>query len=241
MREWLVRDVMTQQVVTATADTPIGDVAGLLATHRISAVPIVGDDDRVLGVVSAADLLSRVVAGNAAAGRSTRRRRSAKATARSAGQVMSAPPVTIAADASLAEAAKTMQTRNVRRLLVTDQAGRLRGVVSRTDVLGPLTRSDAAIRDDVIEHVLRRALWIDPAQVQVHVDGGVVTLTGAVGRRSTAAITARLAGKVPGAVTVVDRIGYEFDDTALVRSRVGRTHPFSAEPFAPKRSTRSAA
>jgi len=241
MREWLVRDVMTREVVAASADTPIGHVAGLLATHRISAVPIVGDDDRVLGVVSAADLLSRVVAGGAAAGRATRGRRGVKTAARSAGQVMTVPPVTIAADASLAEAAATMQARNLRRLLVTDQAGRLRGVVSRTDVLGPLTRSDAAIRDDVIEHVLRRALWIDPAQVQVHVNGGVVTLTGTVGRRSTAAIAARLAAKVPGAVAVDDRIGWEFDDTSLVRSRVGRTHPFSAEPFGPKRSTRSAA
>jgi len=241
MRKWLVRDVMTREAVTASADTPIGDVAGLLATHRISAVPIVGDDDRVLGVVSATDLLPTVVAGDAAGRRPRRGRRRAKAVAGSAGQVMSTPPVTIAADASLAEAATTMQTRKVRRLLVTDRAGRLRGVVSRTDVLGPLTRSDAAIRDDVVEHVLRRALWIGPEQVRVHVDGGVVTLTGAVGRRSTAAIAARLAGKVPGAVGVADRIGYEFDDTALVRSRVGRTHPFSAEPFAPKRSTRSAA
>jgi len=78
MREWLVRDVMTRAVVTATADTPIGDVAGLLATHRISAVPIVGDDDRVLGVVSAADLLSKVVAEGPAAGRAARGRRGAR-------------------------------------------------------------------------------------------------------------------------------------------------------------------
>nr|WP_296065464.1 hypothetical protein [uncultured Actinoplanes sp.] len=56
----------------------------------------------------------------------------------------------------------------------TDRAGRLRGVVSRTDVLGPLTRPDAAIRDDVVEHVLRRTLWIGPSEVQVHLDGGVV-------------------------------------------------------------------
>ena len=125
--------------------------------------------------------------------------------------------------------------RKVRRLLVTDRGGHLRGVVSRADVLRPLTRPDAAIRDDVVEHVLRQSLWIEPAQVQVHVDGGVVTLTGAVGRRSTAAIAARLAAKVPGVVAVVDRIGYDFDDSSLVRSRVGRTHPFSAEPFAAKR------
>lgn len=231
MRQWQVRDVMTREVVTATADTSIGDVAGLLATHRVSAVPIVADDDRVLGVVSEADLLSKV----AAVGRPARGRRAAKAAASSAGEVMTARPVTIAADASLAEAAATMRARKVRRLPVTDQDGHLRGIVSRADVLRPLTRSDAAIRDDVVEHVLRRSLWIEPAQVQVRVDGGVVSLTGAVGRRSTAAIAARLAGKVPGAAAVIDRIGYDFDDSSLVRSRVGRTHPFSAEPFGTKR------
>ena len=199
-------------------------------------MPIVGDGDRVLGVVSAADLLPKV----AARERAARGRYVAKAAAGFAGQVMTARPFTIAADASLAEAAATMQTRKLGRLLVTDQAGRLRGVVSRTDLLRPMARPDAAIRDDVIEHV-RQVLWIDPIQVQVHVDGGVVTLTGAVGRRSTAAIVARLAGEVPGAVTVVDRIRYDFDDSALTRSRVGRTHPFSADPFGPRRPARSAA
>jgi CBS domain-containing protein len=227
---------MTRETVTATAGTPIGEVADLLAGHRISAVPIVGDDDRLLGVVSAADLLPKVDAG----GRATRRRRSAEAAAGTAQEVMTTPPVTIDADASLAEAARTMRRRRVRRLLVTDDAGHLRGVVSRTDLLRPLNRRDAAIRADVAEH-LRRVLWIGPVQMQVHVDGGVVTLTGAVGRRSSAAIDTRLATEVPGVVAVVDRIRYEFDDGSLTRSRVGRTHPFSAEPFGPKRPARSAA
>ena len=111
----------------------------------------------------------------------------------------------------------------------------LHGVDSRAAVRRPLTRPDADIRDDVAERVLRRSLWIEPAQVQVHIDGGVVTLTGAVGRRSTAAIAVRLAGKVPGALAVIDRIGYDFDDSSLIRSRVGRTHPFSADPFGAKR------
>jgi hypothetical protein len=54
-----------------------------------------------------------------------------------------------------------------------------------------------------------------------------------VGRRSTAGIAARLTADVPGVSQVVDRIRFDFDDTDLVRSRVGRTHPFSADPFPP--------
>jgi hypothetical protein len=92
----------------------------------------------------------------------------------------------------------------------------------------------APIRQQV-EDVLRRRMWIHPQEVRVSVTDGAATLTGAVGRRSTAGIAARLAGEVPGVVDVVDRIRYDFDDTDLVSSKAGRTHPFSAELFFPGR------
>jgi hypothetical protein len=88
------------------------------------------------------------------------------------------------------------------------------------------------------EEMLRRRLWFAPGQVRVHVDRETAVLTGRVGRRSTADITARLTAAVPGVSGVVNRIRYEFDDADLVRSRVGRTHPFSAEPFPPGRRRR---
>ncbi|MFB9363911.1 BON domain-containing protein [Actinoplanes nipponensis] len=99
---------------------------------------------------------------------------------------------------------------------------------------GAPTRADAAIRRDV-EAVLRRRMWIRPDQVAVRVSDGTATLTGAVGRRSTAGIVARLTAAVPGVLRVADRVRYEFDDAELARSRVDRTHPFSAEPFRPGR------
>jgi CBS-domain-containing membrane protein len=150
---------------------------------------------------------------------------------------MSTPALSIGADASLAQAARTMQDRNVRRLLVTGPQGRLLGVVSRSDLLRPYARTDAAIRREA-EAVLRSRLWIHPEQVDVRVHEGTATLTGAVGRRSTAGIVIRLAAAVPGVTGVVDRIRYDFDDAELARSRVSRTHPFSAEPFRPGRPRR---
>jgi osmotically-inducible protein OsmY len=146
---------------------------------------------------------------------------------------MSAPALGIAPDAPLSAAARKMQAKKIKRLLVTGGSGQLLGIVSRADLLRLYARPDTAIRRDVIDHVLRRTLWIDNSQVQVHVDAGVVTLTGAVGRRTTACIAARLTAQVPGVVAVVDEVRYDFDDTALVRSRIHRTHPFSAEPFKP--------
>jgi hypothetical protein len=84
-----------------------------------------------------------------------------------------------------------------------------------------------------MQHLLQRTLWIDPRQLRTRVDAGVVTLTGDVGRRSTAAMAGRLSADVPGVLGIVNDIAYGFDDTVLVRSRISRTHPFSAEPFAP--------
>jgi CBS domain-containing protein len=241
MQSWQVRDVMTRRVVTATIDTPVGKIARLLSIHRISAVPIVDDGQRVLGVVSETDLLPKIAAAGARSDRPARRRGAGKAAGITAGDVMTTRPLTVPADAPLSVAAMKMEHRNAERLLVTGEDGRLLGVAFRADVLRPLTRSDTAIRDDVVEHVLRRTLWIDPNRVHVDVNDGVVTLTGTVGRRTTAGIAVRLTGHVAGVASVVDRLDFEFDDTALARSRVSRTHPFSAEPFHPRGHARSAA
>jgi len=227
---WRVSDVMTPDVVTASADALVGEIVDKLATHRISGLPIVDDGDRLVGVVSQADLLPRVAATRPAGGRTRRGRRAAKAAATSARQLMTAPALTVGADEPLSAAARKMQLKKVKRLLVTADDGQLLGIVTRADLLRLYTRADAAIRGDVINHVLRRILWIDTRQVQVDVQAGVVTLSGAVGRRTTAAIAARLAADVPGVVAVRDEIRYEFDDSALARSRLHRTDPVSSEP-----------
>ncbi len=200
MQQSRVRDVMTRRVVTATADTPVAQVARLLALHRVRGLPIVDDDRRVLGVVTGADLP----------------RRTTGAAGVTAGDVMTTRPVTVPADAPLSVAATKMRHRNVNRLLVVDKEGRLIGVVSRSDVLRPLTRPDTAVRDDVVAN-LRRAFWIDPSQVRVDVHDGVVTLTGTVSRRTTAGSAVRLAGQLPGVTAVVDRIRFEVDDIATTR------------------------
>ena len=191
MQQWRVRDVMTRRVVTATTDMPVAQVARLLAVHRVKALPIVDDERRVLGIVARADLAG---AGD------------------TAGAVMTSRPFTVPADAPLSVAATKMRHSNVGRLLVTDSDGRLLGVVARSDVLRPLTRPDTTVRDTV-GTVLRRALWIDPGRVHVDVHDGVVTLTGTVGRRTTAANAVRLVGQLPEVTRVVDRLRFEADDT----------------------------
>jgi CBS domain-containing protein len=114
--------VMTTDVVRAEYGTPSKEVARLLAAHRISGLPVVDEDDKVIGVISETDLLARQAAtpnrtNRAVASPSpmTRgaRRQAAKANARTAGRLMTEPPVTAHADAPIAEAARTMAQHQV--------------------------------------------------------------------------------------------------------------------------------
>jgi predicted transcriptional regulator len=86
-------------------------------------------------------------------------------------------------------------------------------------------RPDEAIRKEVYAEVVRRVLCLEPGVVEVAVDGGVVTLRGTVDRRSTAAIAVRLVHAVAGVVDVVDKLRFDYDDTADSR----RHYTFDAE------------
>jgi CBS domain-containing protein len=225
---WHVGDVMAREVIAVDVGTPIRQVASLLDRQGISAVPVSDDSGRVVGVVSQADLIGDIADGDSLGG---------QGGSVVAADVMTGRPLFIGADASLAEAARIMRRHRVRRLLVAGADGKLLGVVSRGDLLRPYARDDAAIRSE-IEQELRHRLWLRPEQVRAEVRDGTATLTGAVGRRSTAGIAARLTAAVPGVTTVADRIRYEFDDADLIRSKISRMHPFSAEPFSGGRRQR---
>jgi len=100
----------------------------------------------------------------------------------------------------------------VRRLLVVDDNGRLIGILARRDMLRPYLRDDGQILDDVRHEILGRALWLQPTDLDVTVDDGVVTLAGTVEQRSQAEIAVRLTHALPGVVAVEDRLRYRFDD-----------------------------
>jgi CBS domain-containing protein len=234
MPQWRVRDVMTTDVITARDDTSYAEIATILADKRISAVPIVDRFDVVVGVVSWTDLHGKIKAGDPGATRRAGRwRRWVAPTlqwpAGSAVEVMNAPPVTVGPDVTLAAAARMMHRRKVGRLLVVDDAGRLRGIVSRSDLFKVHGRLDAVIRDEVMQRVLHRTLMIEPGTVQVTVDDGVVTLTGRAARRTTALAAARLAEGVMGVTDVVDRLTFDVDDTIVAAAPV---QPAAGDPLA---------
>jgi CBS domain-containing protein len=173
-----VDDVMTASVVTADRLTPYKEIARLLAEHRISGLPVLRAGWQVVGVVSESDLL--------AAQDQAARPGPAPAVSRApgltllAGDLMTAPPVTIGPDATLAAAARLMNARGVRRLPVTGADCQLIGIVSRRDLLSVFLLPDPDIAHDV-RLVLAEIGLTRPAGVAVSVRHGVVTLTGIPG------------------------------------------------------------
>lgn len=233
MRTWLVRDVMTTDVTAVTEETSYRDIVNALVERRVSAVPVVDAFQHVVGVVSEADLMHKVEFASDNGVRHLfegRRQRTArtKACGNCARDLMTTPAITVLPDAPLAVAARRMDEQSVKRLPVTDELGRLVGIVTRSDLLRMYRRPDEDIRRDVAEEVLRRSLWLEPGFVHVEVDGGVVRLGGVVDTKSLAEMAVRLTRAVAGVVDVVDELTFEFDDTKVAAARGYRSHPFSA-------------
>lgn len=215
---------MTSDVVTVSPDDSFKDVITALAEHGISGAPVVDGEGRLIGVVTEADLLRKAAAGEGGPGRRQRLERQ-RAEAATAGEAMSTPAVTTTADATVAEAARSMCRHGFKRLPVVDPDGRPVGIVSRADLLSVFLRTDAEIHDEVIHEIVIQSLWLDPAEVEVDVRDGVVTLRGRVPVASLVPIAERLTASVDGVVKVINGLDYDEDDAARPhRGRAGRRH-----------------
>ncbi|MEO6086861.1 MAG: CBS domain-containing protein [Umezawaea sp.] len=221
MREPSVDQVMTREVVAVRTATPFKELVELLDSKGFSALPVVDDRNRPIGVVSEADLLAKeeFLGGTAPSpalfADRARKDRWRKAHGVLAGEVMTTPVITIAPDASVSGAARQLARSGVRRLFVVDANGALAGVVARRDLLGLFLRDDEDIRSEVLRQVFHRVLLADPATFDVRVDRGVVFVDGRLERRSDAELAERLIRTMPGVVDVVSTLTYGWDDTAI--------------------------
>ncbi|TQK50019.1 BON domain-containing protein [Streptomyces sp. SLBN-118] len=225
MKHMKIGALMVDDVVKVTYDTPFKEVAQLLGEHRISGLPVVDEDEKVIGVISETDLMARQAEEPALDehGRPhwlsrlhiSKAHDADKAHARTAGALMSAPAITVRAESTIAEAARTMAQRRIKRLPVVDEEDRLVGIVTRRDLLQVFLRPDEEIRRAVVDEVVVNALWLDPETLTVDVSEGVVTLSGQLERRSDVPIALRMVSQVDGVVAVVDTLTYRMDDSHL--------------------------
>jgi CBS domain-containing protein len=218
----LVRDLMTTPVVTVGPETPFKEIVARLAEHRISALPVVDDDGRVLGVVSEADLLLKEEFPDPDQDVPlfwTRRRRLErnKAAAATARDLMTVAVVSIAPDATAPEAARRMHTAKVKRLPVVDERGRLVGIISRADLLKVFNRSDEDIRREILDEVIVGEFMMAPSRFFIQVHDGVVVLEGRVERLSLLPWVVRAVHSVEGVVRVENRLAYDIDDIDVGR------------------------
>lgn len=205
-RHRTVADVMSVRVHVATPLTPFKVLVNLIEENRISAVPIVDHTGVPLGVVSESDLLLKETRGR-------QRDEKAKAQAVLARDLMTTPAVTVGVDALITDAARLMQLRNIKRLVVIDGRGRIAGIVSRSDLLRVFLRSDEDLRDEVVDKLIPAIVPGDAGTVEVDVQSNVITLSGEVDRRSDAEILARMTRDVDGVVDVVNLLTFRWDDS----------------------------
>ncbi len=110
----VARDVMTHEVVKVEPRQPVDDAARLLAFHDVSGMPV-SHDERVVGVVSEADLIGKEGA--------------------TVADVMTTPAITVSETTRLEDVASLLLSKGIRRVPVVDSGGRLTGIISRSDLL----------------------------------------------------------------------------------------------------------
>lgn len=201
----MVRDVMTTGVLTVGYDAAAAEIVETMTAYDVSAVAVAGDFDRVLGIITRTDVLNAITL------RAPDRRprlpwRRPVVTpgwaVSSAGQMMSAPALTVEPDATLAEAGRLMRRHAVNRLLVTAADRRLLGIVTAADLLKVYDRADEDLRAGV-----RHAVAGVPARdLRLDVHDGVAIVAATVTDSRLAALLVRLIRAVPGVTAVRDEV-----------------------------------
>lgn len=216
-----VADVMTHETVALSPTNTIHEAAGRLGQHNISGAPVV-ENGKVIGIVSEADLMRAAIppakvdkprsSTMALLGLFLRGQGIQPSDDATVASIMTEDVVTVPPTASIWDAASTMEDQDVKRLPVIDKDGALVGIVSRADLVASMARTDAELREDVLE-AIAVAGEETVKDVEVEVDRGRATLHGVADRKTTKSLALKLAAQVPGIVEVQDRLGFERDET----------------------------
>lgn len=217
------REVMTSPVVSVDPERTVVDVADLLLTHRISAVPVVLGNDRLIGIVSEGDLTRRAEIGTAERSRAWWRRLLAdnttlakeyvKAYSTRVGDIMTRKVITVMEDTALADVVTLLEKHRIRRVPVV-RGDRVIAIVSRADLIRGLVSArtgqslssmldDDAIRKQVLD-ALRRRPWASIGATDITVRHGIVEYWGLCRSQEGRTAERVVAENIPGVVRVED-------------------------------------
>ncbi|WP_419899829.1 CBS domain-containing protein [Roseomonas sp. USHLN139] len=219
MRPLTARELMTPDVVTVPPETPVMAIAQLLADRGISAVPVLGADGRLRGIVTEADLIRRLAGGHGEMGLLRQlftdmdqlANRYAAAHGATAAEIMTVELVTVTPETPAGTIAELLEEKKIRRVVVVEE-GRLCGVVSRADLLRalvapPLERgdySDERLRR-AVQAAIKREPWAETFFTLIEVKDGVVELHGFSRSAAVQRGLKVLVSEIPGVKDVVDK------------------------------------
>ncbi|MFB7462297.1 CBS domain-containing protein [Streptomyces sp. NPDC056224] len=206
---YTVADVMTHQVVAVTPTAEFKEIVSAIERWKVTALPVIEGEGRVVGIVSEADLLPKEEFHAHRPGMIEQMRRlgdTSKAGSTCAEDLMTTPAVTVRPGTTLPQAARLMAERRIKRLPVVDADGILKGIVSRADLLKVFLRSDDELAAEIRHEVVEQLFPVSRGTVKVDVTHGVVTLSGGVRDARRIPMATRLAQAVEGVVGVHNRL-----------------------------------
>jgi CBS domain-containing protein len=215
-------DVMVTNVISVTPDVLVQDVAYILLSNRISAVPVVDDGGKLLGIVSEGDLMRRTEIGTGRhrpwwlamlTGREVRTVDFVKEHSRKVTDVMTSRVVTATPDSSLQDIATLLEKNGIKRVPIV-KAGKVVGILSRANLVQALATTrkqhdpevnDSEIRESLMAR-LRATSWAHPALINVIVQDGTAELWGVVDSQAERKAVCVAAEITPGVRGVDDHL-----------------------------------
>jgi CBS domain-containing protein len=219
------KDVMTSPVISVEPDASIWEAVGIMLQRRISGVPVIDKDGRLVGMVSEGDFLRRAETGTQwhrprwlefLLGPGRLADEYTRSHGRKVQDIMTSNPVTVPEDTSLDDVVRTMEKRHIKRLPVV-RGNDVVGIVTRANLLHalagvarelmPTTTSDEAIRERLLSELANEP-WAPVALIDVVVRNGVVDLWGTITEERQRPALIAAAENVPGVKAVHDHFGW---------------------------------
>ena len=215
-----IRKLMTTELITVGPNSSLKEAARRMIESGVSGLVVTDDGGDLVGVITEADFVKAE-----SDRRATKRARLLRwfgrddieeisSTERLVADVMTSDVVTLGPDADHAEVARLMRRAGVKRIPIVEE-GRLVGIVSRSDILRAFARPDADIIAEIVDHVIRQVLWLDPKRVDVRSVEGNVKLAGRLETRGDATLLEDLARRIDGVVSVDSELTWDIDNTKI--------------------------